>query len=125
MNIVDFSSIFTQFIKNRYDYTFILATEKDIVLKKASAMGKVDKIPNSSMIREIYDRSSLIRYLNINHKLSVKIKRKFSFFDNVNKQQKKFAAIEVNVKALKQFDSTCTFLYEKEKLDTSLILPFM
>ena len=124
MNIVDYSLIFTQSIKNRYDYTFILATDKDIVLKKASAMGKGNKIPNSSIIREIYNRSSLIRYLNINHKLSVKIKKTFSFFESSNKQQEKITAIDINVQALEQFDSTCTFLYEKEKLDTSLILPF-
>ena len=80
MNIVDYSLIFTQFIKNRYDYTFILATNKDIVIKKASSMGKGNKIPNSSLIREIYNRSSFIRYLNINHKLSVKLKKTLSFF---------------------------------------------
>lgn len=124
MNIVDFSSIFTQFIKNRYDYTFILATDKDIVLKKASSMGKGNKISKNSIMRELYDRSSLIRYLNINHKLSVKIKKTVSFFKNTNKQQNKITAVDVNIQALKQFDSTCTFLYEKGKLDTSLIVPF-
>ena len=78
MNIVDYSLIFTQSIKNRYDYTFILATNKDIVPKKASSMGKGNKIPNSSLMREIYNQSSFIRYLNINHKLSVKLKKKHS-----------------------------------------------
>jgi hypothetical protein len=124
MNIVDFGLIFTQSIKNRYDYTFIVATDKDIAHTEASAMGNANKIPNNSIIREIYNRSSLLRYLNMNHKLSVKIKKIFSFFENSNKQQKKITAIDVNVQALEQFDSTCTFLYEKGKLDTSMILPF-
>ena len=81
MNIVDYSLIFTQSIKNRYDYTFILATNKDIVPKKASSMGKGNKIPNSSLMREIYNRSSFIRYLNINHKLSIKLKKTLSIFE--------------------------------------------
>jgi len=124
MNIVDYSLIFTQSIKNRYDYTFILATNKDIVLKKASSMGKGNKIPNSSLMREIYNLSSFIRYLNINHKLSVKLKKTLSFFERSDKQQKKITAIDVNLQALKKFDTTCVFLYEKERLDTTLIVPF-
>lgn len=124
MNIVDFSLIFTQSIKNRYDYTFILASDKDLLEKKASVMGKGNKIPKNSIMRKLYDRSSLIRYLNINHKLSVKIKKIFSFSDSLNKQQKKITAIDINVQLIKQFDSTCVFLYEKGKLDTSLIKAF-
>lgn len=124
MNIVDYSLIFTQSIKNRYDYTFILATNKDIVPKKASSMGKGNKIPNSSLMREIYNQSSLIRYLNINHKLSVKLKKTLSFFERSDKQQKKITAINVNLQAIKKFDTTCVFLYEKERLDTTLIAPF-
>jgi len=124
MNIVDYSLIFTQSIKNRYYYTFILATNKDIVLKKASSMGKGNKIPNSSLMREIYNLSSFIRYLNINHKLSVKLKKTLSFFERSDKQQKKITAIDVNLQALKKFDTTCVFLYEKERLDTTLIVPF-
>ena len=124
MNIVDYSLIFTQSIKNRYDYTFILATNKDIVPKKASSMGKGNKIPNSSLMREIYNRSSFIRYLNINHKLSVKLKKTLSFFERSDKEQKKITAINVNLQAIKKFDTTCVFLYEKERLDTTLIAPF-
>lgn len=124
MNIVDYSLIFTQSIKNRYDYTFILATNKDIVPKKASSMGKGNKIPNSSLMREIYNRSSFIRYLNINHKLSVKLKKTLSSFERSDKEQKKITAINVNLQALKKFDTTCVFLYEKERLDTTLIAPF-
>lgn len=123
MNIVDFGSMFAQYVKNRYDYTFILATDKDMVHKKASVMGKGYKIPKNSFIREIYSKSSSIRYLNINHDLSVKIKKKSSF-ENSNKQQKKITAIDINEEAMKQFDSTCVFLYEKGKLETSLLLPF-
>jgi len=124
MNIVDFSSIFTQFIKKRYDYTFILATNNDIASKKSSAMGKGNKIPKFSIIREIYDRSTLIRYLNINHNLSVKLKKVFSFSENTGQQKKKINTMDINVQALEEFDTTCAFLYEKGKLDTSLMLPF-
>ena len=124
MNIVDYSLMFTQFIKNRYDYTFILATDKDIVLKKASSMGKGNKIPKNSIIREIYGRFSLIRYLNINHKLSVKLKKVFSFSKNTVQQKKKISPKDINTQALEEFDNTCAFLYEEGRLDTSLISPF-
>ena len=30
----------------------------------------------------------------------------------------------MNLQALKKFDTTCVFLYEKERLDTTLIVPF-
>ena len=33
MNIVDYQLVFNQFVKDRYDYTFILVTDKDIIKK--------------------------------------------------------------------------------------------
>ena len=79
MNIVDYQLVFNQFVKDRYDYTFILVTDKDIIKKNPSAMSKGHELDNNSTIRKIYDKLSFIRYLNINHGLSEKLKGKFSY----------------------------------------------
>jgi hypothetical protein len=123
-NIVDFSLMFDQMIRNRYDYTFILITDKDITAKKPSFMGKGDKIKQNSVLREIYKRSSFMRYFNINHKLSLKLKEIFSFPISSNGEQKRITSNDINIAAFKEFDSTCAILYEKGRLDTTLVTPF-
>ena len=123
-NIVDFSLIFNQWIRNRYEYTFVLATDKDIISNEASFMGKGNTIPQKSVVREIYNRVSFIRYLNINHGLSSKLIKTFSFSRNPEGEQKSIMTNDVNASALNEFDSTCVILYEKEKLDTALITAF-
>jgi hypothetical protein len=120
-NIVDFSQIFDEYIRNKYNYTFILATDKDITSNKASFMGKGSTIPQKSVIRETYNRLSFIRYLKINHGLKAKLNKIFSFSGSSNGKKKSILAYNVNVSALKEFDNTCIILYEKEKLDTYLI----
>jgi hypothetical protein len=120
-NIVDFSQIFDEYIRNKYNYTFILATDKDITSNKASFMGKGSTIPQKSVIRETYNRLSFIRYLKINHGLKAKLNKIFSFSGSSDGKKKSILAYNVNVSALKEFDNTCIILYEKEKLDTHLI----
>jgi len=121
-NIIDFSLMFNKWIKNKYDYTFILATDRDLVANKGSFMGKGNSIPHQSTIRKIYNNSSFIRYLNINHKLSYIINKKFSFSGDSKDKRKNVKSNEINTSALKGFDSKCIILYEKEKLDTTLPL---
>jgi len=123
--IVDFSQIFDEYIRNKYDYTFILATDMDIIYNKAYFMEKGSSIPQKSVFREIYNRLSFIRYLNINHGLNAKLNKIFSFSDSNVGKQKRILANDVNVSALKEFDNTCIILCEKEKLDTHLIKPFV
>ena len=109
-NIVDFSLIFHQFIKNKYDYTFILASDNDIVEKEPFSMGKGNQIPKKSFVRKLYDISSSIRYLNINQKLSVRLKKIFSSNINPKKIKNKISFKDINIQAFEIFDSTCIFL---------------
>ncbi|MBI9064911.1 MAG: hypothetical protein JEZ14_23190 [Marinilabiliaceae bacterium] len=124
-NIVDYSQIFDKFIRNRYDYTFILVTNKDITSNEAFFMGKGSTTPKNSVIREIYNRVSFIRYLNINHRLNAKLNKIFSFSGITDRKQKYVTKNDVNVFALKVFNNTCTILCEQEKLDTHLIKSFV
>jgi len=123
-NIVDFSLIFNQWIRNRYDYTFVLVTNEDIISNEASFMGRGNPIPQKSIIREIYNQCSFIRYLNINHGLNSKLQKLFSFSGRPKMAKKSIMPNDINVFALKEFDSTCVILYEKEKLDTTLLSSF-
>ena len=120
-NIVDFSLIFEKYIRNKYDYTFILMTDKDIASDKAVFMGRGKDIPKKSVIREIYNHLSFIRYLNINHGLSAKLKKVFSLSNSSGRQKKSLLANNINSTLLKEFDESCFILYEKEKLDADLI----
>lgn len=120
-NIVDFSLLFEKFIRNRYDYTFILITNKDITASKASFMTKGSSVPKQSLVREIYSKSSFVRYLNINHGLFFKFKKISSCPNIKGHQQQKITKKDINFSALNVFDSRCIFIYEENKLDTSLI----
>jgi hypothetical protein len=124
-NIVDFSQMFNKFEINRYDYTFILIENRDIIFKKASFMGKGNTIPENSAARDIYNRVSFIRYLNINHGLNAKLNEIFSFSRSTYRTRKHITKNNVNVPALKEFNNKCVILYENEKLDTSLIKAFV
>lgn len=119
-NIVDFSLIFEKWIKNKYDYTFILMTDKDITAKKPSFMGNGNKIPKESLARDFYNNFSFIRYLNINHGISVGVRKVFSLnnFSSKNKVES-LNPRKINFDAFKIFDSTVTLLFEEEKLDSS------
>lgn len=124
-NIVDFSLMFKQWIKNKYDYTFILVTSDDLSAKHAAFMGKGNSIPQQSVGREIYNKLSFMRYLNINHELNYKLRKVFSFsfsspFSTVH-QQKSVSSKFINASAIKEFDANCVILYEKGRLDTTLL----
>ena len=124
-NIVDFSQIFDQNIRNKYKYVFILATDKDMTSNSPYFMGKGSSIPQKSIIREIYNQVFFIRYLNLNHGIAAKLKKTFSFTVSPDMKQKKILTNDINVSALKEFDDTCIMLYEKERLNIDLIKSFI
>jgi hypothetical protein len=118
-NIVDFNLVYEKWVKNKYDYTFILMTDKDIVDKKPSFMTNGDKIPKESFLRDFYNSCYFIRYLNINHGLSVKIGKVISRNVSSEKSKKRsFSLNKVNFDAFKVFNSSVIILYEDERLDS-------
>ncbi|WP_299779269.1 hypothetical protein [uncultured Formosa sp.] len=120
-NIVDFSLIFKQWIKNRYDYTFILISDRDLDAYDAFFMEKGNKIPKNSIIRKIYNHLSSIRYININHGLHIKLKEIFSCYRCSKNNQNTNITQYVNSTALQEFDKSCVFIYEKDKLSPDII----
>lgn len=121
-NIMDFSIIFEKWVKGKYDYAFILLTDNDITDKKPSFMGKGAKVVKSSFTRNLYDNCYSIRYLNINHGMSVKFTKILSF-DNFkrDKKEKEMNEKDVNLKAFSLLDETVTILHERDRLNTSLL----
>lgn len=121
-NIVDFSLIFKKWVKNNYDFVFILLTNKDLASKSPSFMNKGNKISKTSLVRDIYNKFYFIRYLNINHGLSVKVNKIFSF-DNfkLGKEEEDIDFLKVNFEAFESFNDSVVILYESNRLNTSLL----
>lgn len=114
-NIADFSQMYLSFVKNKYDYTFILVAEADLYEKTAFNMGKGESARKPSTLRNIYSHLSSIKYLNINKGLSVNIKNAITFKSPEKKDK------NLNETALNQLDSSVIILYEKEKLNPNIL----
>lgn len=114
-NIADFSQMYLSFVKNKYDYTFILVAEPDLYEETSFNMGKGESARKPSTLRNIYSHLSSIKYLNINKGLSVNIKKAITFTCPPEKDK------ELNEKALKQLDSSVIILYENEKLNPDVL----
>lgn len=141
-NIVDFSLVFNNWVKGKYDYTFVLLNDEDIKETTPVFMGRGEDIPQKSLIRKVYNELSFFRYLNINHKLSLKVRDFFSFSassqDNLPVSTKskleepleelkgttkpKIRFDNINYEALQSFDSTTTIVYETGRLNTTSLL---
>lgn len=121
-NLVDFQLIYQNWVQGNYDYTFIFCDTRDILSTEPAFMGRGDEIAKTTFARNIYNNVSFLRYLNINHKLSIKVKELFkpkekSFVEKDVQELKLF----VNNQALESFDSTTVLVYEKGKLNTLLL----
>ncbi len=74
-NIEDFNTIYTSFVKGKYDYVFVLLRGNNFNASSPSFMNCscVDESNSSSpkgMIRYIYSHSAVLSYLNINQFLT-------------------------------------------------------
>lgn len=126
-NIVDYALVYENYIKPRaYDLVFVLATDKDLKKKKASFIGRGHKIPKETITRKIYDNFHLLRYLNINHGLSVhlndllnngpeSIEKIHSEKADVNISEKEYLN-SINEDAVKRLPESMIFLYEEHRL---------
>jgi|GEM_PF-3173578 len=126
--VVDFALTYQQYIKNKdYDFVFILATDKDVKLSRASNIGRGNRVPKKTITRQIYDHVHTLRYLNINHGLGV------SFNKLINNGPESIARIHddsaskedlskegylntINNAALDILPSSVIFLHEYDKL---------
>ncbi|MBI1224017.1 MAG: hypothetical protein GC192_02155 [Bacteroidetes bacterium] len=128
-NINDYVQVYEKYIRGKYGYAFMLITDKDLIANKPSFMG-VKKPLNESFIRKLYNNIALIRYLNINHGLGLKLTELFSGFPTVSSQIESKAKNEkltqnsqgkINQDALSRLNSDIIILYEKGKLNEKFI----
>lgn len=117
-NIVDFSQIYEEYDLHNYFKVFVLITDKDLIEKKASFMGKGKSIPTQSLVRDLYGASHLLRYLNINHHFSERLIQVPSkpFRNQKVDFTKDFDVVKVNKDALNSFGENVVFLYEDGNL---------
>ena len=132
-NIVDYGLVYEEYVKNKkYDFIFILATDKDLALEKASFMGKGNRVPKKDLTRKIYDNVHLLRYLNINHGLGVHFNKLINngpdSIDRIHNNNlssdiitKESYLNSVNEDALKLLPEDVIFLYEGGRLDDVFI----
>lgn len=135
-NIVDYGLVYEEYVKNKkYDFIFILATDKDLALEKASFMGKGNRVPGKDLTRKIYDNVHLLRYLNINHGLGVHFNKLINngpdSIDRIHNNNlssdiitKESYLNSVNEDALKLLPEDVIFLYEEGRLDDVFIENF-
>jgi hypothetical protein len=128
-NIVDYGLIYKKYIKGKYDYVFVYLTDKDLIEKLPENMGKLESLTKMSFGRIVYKNSYLIRYLNINHGLTSKLKDVMNKDFSISLKKKSiFSEKEffekVNYQALSLLDSSVIVLYESEKLKQFVKRPF-
>lgn len=138
-SIVDYSLAYQDYVLPKgYDMTFILITDKDLSLSKASYMGRGDRIPNKGLARKIYDNVHMLRYLNINHGLGVHIRELIKdgpeSIERIHGQQKNVSIDpetykeqylqSINREALSAFRNDVVFLFEDNRLDSLFIENF-
>ena len=131
--IVDYTLTYQQYIKNKdYDFVFILATDKDVVLSKASNIGRGNRKPKKTLSRKIYDNFHTLRYLNINHGLGLSFNRLINkgpeSIDRIHRDSASKRELSeeeylknVNTSALDSLPSSIVFLYEYDKLSSYFI----
>lgn len=119
-NIHDFELMYDQFVKKKYDVTFILMTSKDLMTEQPSFMNFNGSLPDKSLMRLFYNNLSFLRYLNINQKFKEKLNR--IFFTTTpekaiyTKSNKKISSDFIN-----KFDESVVFIFEAGKMDSILI----
>jgi hypothetical protein len=120
-NFEDFKLIYKSYIDEKFNYVFILLSNKDIAGKKASFMGRADKVANTTLLRKVYNNSAFLSYLNINRHITTRIlgiKPKF-FLENHNINENDKSIIINNDDW--QFPKNVYFIYEPGNLDVELI----
>jgi hypothetical protein len=135
-NIVDYGLVYEKYVKyKKYDFIFVLATDNDLALEKASFMGKGNRVPKKDLTRKIYDNVHLLRYLNINHGLGVHLNKLINngpeSIDRIHNKNLSNDIITresylntVNEVALKLLPENVIFLYEEDKLNDVFIENF-
>lgn len=135
-NIVDYGLVYNEYIKSKsYDYIFVLVTDKDLMGSKASFMDRGNSLPKQTLIRKIYDKIHILRYLNINHGLGAHFNQLISngpgSIDRIHRRNDTKKAIseqsylnDINQNAIRTFPKSTIFLYEEEKLSTYFIENF-
>ena len=128
-NIADFLMVYEAWVKGNYEYTFILVSNRNLNEFQPSFMNQGLSIPSESILRRVYNASYLIRYLNINHGLLLKINSLFRdgpvFLQNSDSDScidLELVAGQVTIEEIFMgFDSTVVFVYQLGTVDTSLI----
>ncbi len=124
-NIVDFGLIYQKHIKGNYDYCFVLISQQDLKQTKPGFMTRGDLIKPLNLQRRIYNQLSSVRYLNINHKLRLKIEQvfneKLSFGQTDKLDSDSNDVDQINTDAISMFDSSVVFLYEEDRLSHEIV----
>jgi hypothetical protein len=117
-NIIDYQLYYTQYVKNKYDVTFILMSNEDFRHIEPSSFGKGNESTKNTLLRKLYNKTFFIRYLNMNHGLKSKLIELFSF-PNYNKNSLSNSSFEINntTSYFEIFDSSCIILHESKKLN--------
>jgi hypothetical protein len=128
-NIIDYALAYQQFVKSKkYDFVFVLATDKDLEATKPSYMGQGKRVPKQSLIRKVYDNIHVVRYLNINQGLGVHFNKLINdgpeSIDRIHNENlpdeiitKESYLATINQDALKLLPKEVVFLYEEDRMN--------
>jgi len=128
-NIADYSQVYQKWIKDRYDYVFIYISNTDLEETTPGFMNMGYQIPKSSILRLIYNRIHVLRYLNINHGMVMTLKSLMNIDKTNSMLNSSFVGLgsgnymedNFNNEALQQLGSEVIYLYEKGGLDSVFV----
>ncbi len=115
-NIVDYSILCKKYQLEKFHKVFLLIGDEVIIKEKAGKMSKGNTLKSGGLIESAYGYSHVLRYLNINHKMSLNFKKiQKKPFRNL-KNKKKEIVRPANIKVLNSFSDNVVFLYDKSRL---------
>jgi hypothetical protein len=130
-NIVDYQKVYEKYIDSKpYDYVFVLVTDKDLKIFKASYMERGKSVPKKTFSRKMYDFFYVFRYLNINQGIGIRFNELISkgpeSIERIHSKQSKSTTIEdylksINKQAIDKLPNNLIFLYEEGKLSDYFI----
>ena len=119
-NIQDYMLLYSKYNLEKYDYVFIKMADDDLFQNQPLFINKGGSVTKKSLMRKVYDSSSLLRYLNINHGLGVKLNKMLNGKTNGNTKLNRNRIKEITNKGVGIFQDNVIVFYDGN-LDSEII----
>ena len=116
-NVFDFELVYEEYVKNNYDYVFVLISNGNLSAFSPSFMKNSNLHGGRNIMREVYSRSAILSYLNINHLMTQNLKNIFPKHFQSQGITPSGSFAENKWKSNIGFGPEVYYLFEPDKLD--------